>query len=88
MEKPDSIVNINTAGRRAIKKVEDDASVMTYGRIQPQAVPLEEAVLGAIMIDKDALAVVINILKPESFYKPQNQLIYRSMLGLLKRLSL
>ena len=85
MEKPDSIVKINTAGRRAIKKVEDDASVMTYGRIQPQAVPLEEAVLGAIMIDKDALAVVINILKPESFYKPQNQLIYRSMLGLFEK---
>ncbi|MEO5583497.1 MAG: replicative DNA helicase, partial [Saprospiraceae bacterium] len=58
---------------------------MTYGKIQPQAVQLEEAVLGAIMIDKDALAVVINVLKPESFYKPQNQLIYKVMLGLFEK---
>ncbi len=85
MEDQNPIVNINAPGRRVFKKIDDDANIMTYGKIQPQAVQLEEAVLGAIMIDKDALAVVINILKPESYYKPQHQLIYKSMLGLFEK---
>ena len=58
---------------------------MALRRVQPQATQLEEAVLGAIMIDKDALPVVINILKQESFYKPQNQVIYNAMLGLFEK---
>ena len=36
------------------------------GRIQPQAIELEEAVLGAIMIDKDAMPSVVEILKMEN----------------------
>lgn len=86
MENPNPIVDINTSSaRKTTRKVEDDSSIMTYGKIQPQAVPLEEAILGAIMIDKDALPVVINILKPESFYKPQNQIVYKSMLALFEK---
>ena len=41
--------------------------VNDYGRIQPQAPELEEAVLGALMIDKDAYSLVSEILRPESF---------------------
>jgi replicative DNA helicase len=85
MESTNPVFDLNASGRRPFKKVEDDSNVLTYGKIQPQAVALEEAVLGAIMIDKDALAVVINILKPESFYKPQNQMIYKAMLGLFEK---
>jgi replicative DNA helicase len=86
MENPNPIVDINTSSaRKTTRKLEDDSSIMTYGKIQPQAVPLEEAILGAIMIDKDALPVVINILKPESFYKPQNQIVYKSMLALFEK---
>ncbi len=85
MENQNPIVNINSPARRQFRKVEDDSNVMAFGRVQPQAIQLEEAVLGAIMIDKDALPVVINILKPESFYKPQHQLIYRSMLNLFEK---
>ena len=40
-----------------------------YGKMPPQAVDLEEAVLGAIMLEKDAVLSVLDILKPESFYK-------------------
>ena len=85
MENQNPIVNINNPARRQFRRVEEDSNIMAYGRVQPQAIQLEEAVLGAIMIDKDALAVVINILKPESFYKPQHALIYRAMLTLFEK---
>lgn len=85
MENQNPIVNLNNPGRRPFRRVEDDSNVMAFGRVQPQATQLEEAVIGAIMIDKDALAVVINILKPESFYKPQHQLIYKCMLLLFEK---
>ena len=48
---------------------------MLPGRIQPQAPDLEEAVLGALMLEKDALSAVIDILKPEVFYKETHQKI-------------
>jgi replicative DNA helicase len=52
------------------------------GKIPPQALDLEEAVLGALMIEKDALTSVIDILKPESFYKEAHQRIYHAILTL------
>ena len=42
------------------------------GRVPPQAVDLEEAVLGALLIDKNALSRVIDILHSEAFYKEQH----------------
>ncbi len=51
----------------------------TYGHLQPQALDVERAVLGALMIDKDAYAVVCEILYPESFYEPRNQKIYAAV---------
>ena len=49
------------------------------GRVPPQAVDLEIAVLGALLIDKNALSRVIDILHPEAFYKEQHQLIYKAI---------
>lgn len=54
-------------------------SEMIYGRVQPQAIPLEEAVLGAIMIDKDGFPSIIEVLRKESFYLEKNQLIFGIM---------
>ena len=51
-------------------------------KLPPQAIDLEEAVLGAIMLEKDAIIVVSEILKPESFYKEANGEIYRATLEL------
>ena len=51
----------------------------TYGHLQPQAVDIERAVLGALMIDKDAYAIVCEILRPESFYEPRNQMVYTAI---------
>ena len=56
-----------------------------YGKIPPQAVDLEEAVLGALMLDKEALTDVIDILKKESFYKDDHKMIYEAILDLFQR---
>ena len=50
-----------------------------YAHLQPQALEVERAVLGALLIDKDAYAVVCEMLSPESFYEPRNQLIYTAI---------
>ncbi len=81
------------ADTNQIKKLRDDPrngstndlTNYVFGKVQPQALPLEEAVLGAIMLDKDALAVVLDILQPESFYSEGNQKIFRVMLELFEK---
>jgi len=67
------------------KKGAEDLSPYVFGKVQPQAVDVEEAVLGAIMLDKDALPVVMDILQPESFYKESHQLIYKAMRRLFEK---
>ncbi len=52
------------------------------GKVPPQAVELEEIVLGALLIEKDAVIQVADILKPESFYKEAHQHIFRAVLRL------
>lgn len=49
------------------------------GRKPPQALDLEEAVLGALMLEKNALTAVIDILKPDVFYKEAHQKIYKAV---------
>ena len=53
--------------------------VSGLGKLPPQALDLEEAVLGALMLEKDALSAVIYILKPEVFYKDAHQKIFQSI---------
>lgn len=52
------------------------------GRLQPQAIELEEAVLGALMLEKDAYMQVCEIIKPEYFYVHNHQLIYEAIQSL------
>ena len=54
----------------------------TYAHLQPQAVEIERAVLGALMIDKDAYAIVCEALTPQSFYEPRNQRVYQAIMEL------
>lgn len=56
------------------------------GKIPPQALDLEEAVLGAIMVEKDAVISILDVLKPESFYKESHQTIFRTIIDLSTRL--
>lgn len=55
---------------------------LDYGKIPPQAIDLEEAVLGAIMLEKDAIIAVMDIIRPESFYKDTHQKIFKAVLDL------
>lgn len=71
MQQPNNRIRNNT------RRQEPQVPVM--GRVQPQAVDVEEAVLGAIMLEKDAYALVANILSPESFYEHKNQLIFEAI---------
>src|SRR6185437_15149089 len=50
-----------------------------FGKLPPQAVDLEEAVLGALMLEKNALTSVIDILHPESFYKDTHKIIFQAI---------
>ncbi len=53
-----------------------------YGKLPPQAPELEEAVLGALMIEKESYFVVSDLLKPESFYKNEHAKIYKAIMDL------
>lgn len=48
-------------------------------KIQPQDKEIEDAVLGALMLERDAYAIVCDLLTPESFYDPGNQKIYAAI---------
>lgn len=49
------------------------------GKMPPQALDVEEAILGALMIDKECITEVTDILKPEAFYKEAHQVIYAAI---------
>ncbi|NBP29168.1 MAG: replicative DNA helicase, partial [Flavobacteriia bacterium] len=49
------------------------------GRIPPQAVDLEQVVLGAMMLEKTAVNDTIDILSENSFYDPKHQYIYKAI---------
>ena len=55
------------------------------GKLPPQALELEAAVLGALMLEKDALTTVIDILKEQSFYKDGHQRIFKAILNLFDK---
>jgi len=49
------------------------------GKIPPQALELEEAVLGAMMLEKNAALEILDLLQPESFYVEANQKIFKAI---------
>ena len=76
MDKPSPIL-----GRRI-----DKSTVINLerGKIPPQAVDLEEVVLGAMMIDKKGVDEVIDILHPDVFYKDAHRFIYEAIFKLFE----
>lgn len=54
------------------------------GHIPPQALELEQAVLGALMLDRDAINAVGDILTPDAFYRPAHQHIHRAIIALFR----
>jgi replicative DNA helicase len=78
------LTNLNK-DRKLRRKLPVDISTMMYGKLPPQARDLEEAVLGAVMLEKTAFDTVIEILRPECFYIESHQRIYRSMQSLAQK---
>ena len=57
----------------------------TLGRIPPQSLEAEQSVLGSMLIDKEVVPVVMEILKPEDFYRPDHKEIYDVIIELFDR---
>lgn len=63
--------------RKKKKSSNDRPELFEIGKVPPQAIDLEQAVLGALMLDRDALNNVLDILRWDSFYEPKHQLIFK-----------
>lgn len=57
---------------------------LQQGKIPPQALELEEAVLGAMLIDKKGVDEVIDLIQPEAFYKTAHQTIFEAIFQLFQ----
>lgn len=51
----------------------------SFGRLQPQDINLERAVIGALLLEKDAYTQISEILKPESFYENKHKVIFEAV---------
>lgn len=56
-----------------------DLGTVVYGKVPPQAREIEQAILGAIMVQRDAFDTVAGTLKPECFYVEAHQKVYQAM---------
>ncbi len=63
-----------------LHRASDAAALMA--RVPPQAVEVEQAVLGALLLDRDAFHDVMDILTPDSFYDERHGMIYKAMVNL------
>src|SRR5436190_8785406 len=79
-----AVPNINK-DRTQRKKSAVDLGTMVYGKIPPQAKDLEETILGAINLEKNAFDTLAKILKPQCFYVESHRRIFRCMQNLAQR---
>ena len=77
MERP--ITNIDAVRSNAASLIQ-----LERGKIPPQALDLEEVVLGAMLIDKKGVDEIIDILHPEVFYREAHQHIYQAIFSLFE----
>ncbi|MEK7564928.1 MAG: replicative DNA helicase [Patescibacteria group bacterium] len=62
-----------------------DINTVSIDKLPPQSIEAEESVLGALLMDKDAIIRVADILHPEDFYKRSHNLIYNAILLLYEK---
>ncbi|EEK17045.1 replicative DNA helicase [Porphyromonas uenonis 60-3] len=65
--------------QKQLRKPQASLDRTTEGRVPPQATDIEEAVLGAILLEKEAFSEISTILEPESFYINAHQIIFEVM---------
>jgi len=71
--------------KTASQEVTDVMLQSQFGKLPPQAIDLEEAVLGALMLEKNALTSVIDILPADCFYKDSHRIIYAAIRRLFEK---
>ena len=71
--------------RRRSTYVPTKVGANEMGKLPPQAPELEDSVLGALMIEKEAYGTVADLLTPESFYKDQNRIIFEAIRALASK---
>ncbi|KAA1248212.1 replicative DNA helicase, partial [Mycobacterium simiae] len=74
-----------TTVERRPAKFAGDTTDSDFGRLPPHDESAEQSVLGAMMMSKDAIADVLEILAPGDFYKPRHQIIFDAILDLFGR---
>ena len=74
--------NASRTNRRTGTKSNISDLALSMGKLPPQNLEAEEAVLGALMIEKASISLVQDILRPESFYKEAHRIIYDTILSL------
>jgi replicative DNA helicase len=67
-----------------LKPQRANAVLQSLAKIPPNALEMEQAVLGAILLEKNAITAVMDVLKPESFYSDQHRIIYETVLDLFQ----
>jgi len=70
---------IDALKKTFVRKSTQESNALDYGKLPPQVKDLEEAVLGAVMIEQDAINEVIDIIKDESFYVDSHQRIWKAI---------
>lgn len=71
-----------TIRKTIANNAQNTTTLEELGHVPPKAVDFEEAVLGALMIEKDAYSLVSEILKPQSFYEIKHQKIFQAIQNL------
>jgi replicative DNA helicase len=73
----------NRSGNTRSRSTNGRASLPVFsglGKLPPRALEAEQAVLGALMLEKDAIPGIIDLLRPEAFYEPAHAAIYEAIL--------
>ena len=58
---------------------------MELGKIPPQDIEAEQAVIGSMLTDQDAVIASMEVLKPEDFYREDNKIIYEAIQNIYNR---
>lgn len=77
--------NIDTKGNKTQRRNSLTSILSDVGKLLPQAVDVEERILGAVMIETGAILAASEILIPDSFYKDEHKIIFQACLDLFKK---
>ena len=72
-------------GRPRAVRPGEGAEAATFDRQPPQDLTAEQSVLGGMLLSKDAIADVVEVLRPDDFYRPAHQTVYDCILDLYGR---